>query len=535
MTTYNLNSLVLLMCFSFSLILHQSNSNEEDTSDDINWWCNTTPHPEPCKYFMADASVQRTFKPKCKAEFRTMTAEVALEQALLVQSHSKNVGQHFRGKRKKLVWMDCDKLIDDTIFQLNHTLRGIGSNSTSCTDFDAQTWLSASLTNIETCLSGSNQLNVSNVLHPTLSTNVSQLISNSLAVNGELVDSQYSTEIGGFPSWVRAKERKLLQSSTRSLASKAIYVVAQDGSGNFRSIQAAINAAAKKVSDQRTIIYIKKGVYRENVAIGPSMSKIMLVGAGLRYTIITGSRSAAGGFTTYSTATVGIDGSGFIARGITFRNTAGPNKGQAVALRSASDLSVFYACGFEGYQDTIFVQSQRQFYKTCHIYGTIDFIFGNAAVVFQNCVIYVRRPLVGQVNVITAQGRGDPFQNTGISIHNSRITAAPDLAPVVRAFKTYLGRPWQEYSRTVILRSYIDTLVNPSGWLPWLNSDFAFKTLYYGEYDNFGPGASTRYRVKWPGYHVITDAKEASKFTVANLVGGRSWLPSTGVPFTSGL
>ncbi|XP_060175276.1 probable pectinesterase/pectinesterase inhibitor 33 [Lycium barbarum] len=535
MTTYKLNSLVFLIFFSFFLFPHQSYSNEEETSDDINWWCSKTPHPELCKYFMADAGLQRTFKPTCKAEFRTMTAQVALEQVLLVQNHSKKMGPHCRGKRKKLVWMDCDKLIDNTIFQLNRTLHGIGSNSTSCTDFDAQTWLSASLTNIETCLSGSNQLNVSNILHPTLSTNVSQLLSNSLAVNGELVDSQNSTEIGGFPSWVTTRERKLIQSSTSSLAAKAIYVVAQDGSGNFRTIQAAINAAAEKVSDQRTIIYIKKGVYRENVAIGPSMSNIMLVGAGLRYTIITGSRSAAAGFTTYSTATVGVDGSGFIARGITFRNTAGPKKGQAVALRSASDLSVFYACGFEGYQDTIFVQSQRQFYKTCQIYGTIDFIFGNAAVVFQNCVIYVRRPLVGQVNVITAQGRGDPFQNTGISIHNSRITAAPSLAPVVRAFKTYLGRPWQEFSRTIILRSYIDSVIHPSGWLPWQDSDFAFKTLYFGEYGNFGPGSSTRYRVKWPGYHVITDAKEASKFTVANLVGGRTWLPSTGVPFTSGL
>nr|XP_016465371.1 PREDICTED: probable pectinesterase/pectinesterase inhibitor 33 [Nicotiana tabacum] len=534
MTTYKLNSFVLFIFFSFSLFLHQSYSIEEQTSDDINWWCSTTPHPEPCKYLMADVSPQR-YKPKCKQEFRTMTTEVALEQALQVQKHAKNVGQHCRGKRKKLVWMDCDKLIDDTILQLNRTLHGIQSNSTSCSDFDAQTWLSASLTNIETCLSSSNQLNVSNVLHPTLSTNVSQLISNCLAINGELVDSQNSTQVDGFPSWVTARERKLLQSTTRSLASKAIYVVAQDGSGNFRSVQAAINAASKKVANQRTIIYIKKGVYRENVAIGPGISNIMLVGAGLRYTIITGSRSAAGGFTTYSTATVGVDGNGFIARGITFRNTAGPKNGQAVALRSASDLSVFYACGFEGYQDTIFVQSQRQFYKTCHIYGTIDFIFGNAAVVFQNCIIFVRRPLVGQVNVITAQGRGDPFQNTGISIHNSRITASPSLKPVVRAFQTYLGRPWQEYSRTVVMRSYIDGLINPSGWLPWLNSDFAFKTLYYGEHGNWGPGASTRNRVKWPGYHVITNTNEASKFTVANLIGGRSWLPSTGVPFTAGL
>lgn len=232
---------------------------------------------------------------------------------------------------------------------------------------------------------------------------------------------------------------------------------------------------------------------------------------------------------------IGVDGIGFIARGITFRNTAGPQNGQAVALRSASDLSVFYACGFEGYQDTLFVHAQRQFYKTCYIYGTIDFIFGNAAVVFQNCIIYVRRPLRGQINVITAQGRADPFQNTGISIHNSRVMAAPDLRPVVRSFNTYLGRPWQKYSRTVFLKSYIDSLLNPAGWLPWEKSNFALDTLYYGEYSNFGPGASTRYRVKWKGYHVIRSANEAARFTVANLIAGRAWLPSTGVPFTAGL
>ncbi|KAF5959860.1 hypothetical protein HYC85_001069 [Camellia sinensis] len=187
----------------------------------------------------------------------------------------------------------------------------------------------------------------------------------------------------------------------------------------------------------------------------------------------------------------GIDGVGFIARGITFRNTAGPQNGQAVALRSASDLSVFYACGFEGYQDTLFVLAQRQFFKSCYIYGTIDFIFGNAAVVFQNCIIYVRKPLVGQDNVITAQGRGDPFQNTGISIQDSRVMAAPDLRPV--------------------------------------------NTVYYGEYMNFGPASSTRNRVNWPGYHVITSTNIASQFTVTNLIDGRGWLPATGVPFIAGL
>lgn len=224
-----------------------------------------------------------------------------------------------------------------------------------------------------------------------------------------------------------------------------------------------------------------------------------------------------------------------MARGIAFRNGAGPYRGQAVALRSASDLSVFYRCSFEGYQDTLFVHSQRQFYRECYIYGTIDFIFGNAAVVFQNCIISVRRPLKGQANVITAQGRNDPYQNTGISIHNSRVMAAADLRPVVRAFKTYLGRPWQKYSRTVYMKTYLDSLVSPVGWSRWDGSHFALDTLYYGEYRNFGPRASMRYRVRWKGFHVIKSAAMASRFTVNGLIAGKSWLPSTGVPFASGL
>lgn len=232
---------------------------------------------------------------------------------------------------------------------------------------------------------------------------------------------------------------------------------------------------------------------------------------------------------------LGINGLQFMARDITFSNTAGPKKGQAVALRSGSDLSVFYRCAFQGYQDTLMVHSQRQFYRECYIYGTIDFIFGNAAVVFQKCTIYARRPLHGQANVITAQGRDDPNQNTGISIQNSRVLAAPDLKPVVKAFKTYLGRPWQQYSRTVVIKTYLDSLVHPTGWLTWGDTNFALNTLYYGEYMNYGPRSSTKWRVKWKGFHVISSANVASKFTVGSFIAGQSWLPSTGVPFTSGL
>ncbi|KAK3009821.1 hypothetical protein RJ639_013946 [Escallonia herrerae] len=523
--------LILFFMYAYTVFSPYVSQAFDESSRDISRWCKTTPHPEPCKYYFMNHSPPH-LKPRHRSDFRTMMVEVAMERAIHAQSCAKHLGKHCqRNRRKKAAWRDCFKLFDNTVHQLNQTLQGLKTNSSS--DFDAQTWLSAALTNLATCKSGSVDLNVTKFISPIVSVNVSELISNSLAVNGVLMKQQEYQD--GYPSWVTAGARKLLQTS--SLASRANAVVAKDGSGRFRTIQAAINyaAAATRSRNARFIIYVKAGVYRENIEVGNNVNRIMLVGDGLRYTIITGSRSVAGGFTTYSSATVGVDGIGFMARGITFRNTAGPQGGQAVALRSASDLSVYYACSFEGYQDTLFVLAQRQFYKSCYIYGTIDFIFGNAAVVFQNCVIYVRKPLLGQGNVITAQGRGDPYQNTGIAIHNSRILPAADLIPVISSYQTYLGRPWQQYSRTVILKTYLHSFLNPEGWLKWGNSNFALSTLYYGEYKNTGPAASTRNRVKWPGYHAIGSSTVASRFTVANLIAGRAWLPSTGVPFTAGL
>ncbi|TQD69093.1 hypothetical protein C1H46_045374 [Malus baccata] len=149
-------------------------------------------------------------------------------------------------------------------------------------------------------------------------------------------------------------------------------------------------------------------------------------------------------------------------------------------------------------------------------------------------MIYARKPMSGQQNTITAQGRTDPNQNTGISIHDSRVMAALDLESSVGSVKTFLGRPWKEYSRTVFMQSFLDTLVDPAGWLQW-SGDFALKTLYYGEYKNIGPGAPTTGRVKWGGYRIITSSSEASKFTVDNFIAGSSWLPATNVPFTAGL
>lgn len=122
----------------------------------------------------------------------------------------------------------------------------------------------------------------------------------------------------------------------------------------------------------------------------------------------------------------------------------------------------------------------------------------------------------------------------GISIQDCEIKTSTDLEPVKSSFPTYLGRPWKEYSRTVVMQSYIGDHIDLAGWAEW-SGDFALKTLYYGEYMNRGPGAGTSKRVKWRGYHVIKDAAEAMKFTVKELIQGGSWLSSSGVSYTEGL
>ncbi|KAF8387678.1 hypothetical protein HHK36_026332 [Tetracentron sinense] len=305
-------------------------------------------------------------------------------------------------------------------------------------------------------------------------------------------------------------------------------IVDRDGSGNFTKISDAISSAPN-LSSRHYYIKIRAGVYVENIFIEDHKTNIVLIGDGMDHTIITGNRSFDGGFKTYDTATVGIRGNGFIARDITFENAAGPNNMQAVALMSESNSSAYYKCRFLGYQDTLYAKNGRQFYRECEIYGTVDFIFGNAAVVLQNSKIYARKPLLGQSNTITAQGRESRDNVGGTSIQNCTIKPAPGSD--LRQVETYLGRPWKKFSRTVILQSQLDGIINPQGWSEWDGRASGLDTLYYGEYQNRGPGANTKDRVNWPGYKIITSSTEAAKFTVREFIQGNTWIPSTGIPF----
>jgi pectin methylesterase-like acyl-CoA thioesterase len=229
-----------------------------------------------------------------------------------------------------------------------------------------------------------------------------------------------------------------------------------------------------------------------------------------------------------------VSGDGFLARDIFIENRAGPNKYQAVALRVNADLAALYRCSINGYQDSLYVHSFRQFYRECDVYGTIDFIFGNAAVVFQGCNIVARMPMRGQYTVITAQSRDTVDEDTGISIQNCSIVAADDLYSNSWV-KSYLGRPWRVFSRTVYLESYIGDFIDSTGWTQWSDDDQrGLDTLYYGEYDNYGPGSSTDGRVTWPGYHVM-DYNDAYNFTVSEFITGDAWLDSTSFPYDDGI
>uniref|UniRef100_A0A7N0TLX4 Pectinesterase n=1 Tax=Kalanchoe fedtschenkoi TaxID=63787 RepID=A0A7N0TLX4_KALFE len=333
--------------------------------------------------------------------------------------------------------------------------------------------------------------------------------------------------------------RKLLQTDggDGELLVSDMVVVSLDGTGNFTTINDAINIAPNKSlgQDGYFLIYVTAGVYEEYVSIPMNKRYLMMIGDGINQTIITGNHSVVDGWTTFNSATFAVVSLNFIMVGITIRNTAGAAKHQAVALRNGADLSTFYMCSFEGYQDTLYAHSLRQYYRECDVYGTVDFIFGNAAVVLQDCNLYPRRPMPGQFNAITAQGRTDPNQNTGTTIHSCTIRAADDLASSNKTVKTYLGRPWKEYSRTVYMQSYMDDkLIDPTGWSKW-DGDFALNTSYYAEFNNSGPGSNTTRRVTWPGYHVIRNATDVANFTVSAFLLGDDWLPQTGVPYDGGL
>ncbi|KAK9275266.1 hypothetical protein L1049_022528 [Liquidambar formosana] len=534
---------------------NSGDSHDLATHSLVKWTCSSTLYPALCLSTISTMGPDATTKISSPKDVIEMSLNLTIASVQHNYFTVKKLIATRKGltAREKTALHDCLETIDDTLDELHKTaldLQDYPYNTSSVSQHadDLKTLLSAAMTNQETCLDGFSHDQADKKVREALikgQMRVFRLCSNVLAMIKNLTDAamasqqRYQTAPGRqlvaedgrvvWPEWLSAGDRRLLQASSVT----PDVTVAADGSGNYRTVAAAV-AAAPEGSSRRYIIRIKAGVYRENVEVPKKKINIMFLGDGRTTTIITGSRNVVDGSTTFHSATVAVVGDRFLARDITFQNTAGPSKHQAVALRVGSDLSAFYRCDMLAYQDTLYVHSLRQFYVGCIIAGTVDFIFGNAAAVLQDCDIHARRPNAGQRNMVTAQGRDDPNQNTGIVIQKCRIGATSDLQPVKSSFPTYLGRPWKQYSRTVVMQSAISDVINPAGWYPW-EGNFALDTLFYGEYQNSGAGAATANRVTWKGFKVITSASEAGGYTAGSFIAGSSWLGSTGFPFTLGL
>ncbi|KAL5213986.1 hypothetical protein ABZP36_003138 [Zizania latifolia] len=297
---------------------------------------------------------------------------------------------------------------------------------------------------------------------------------------------------------------------------------------NYSTVQGAIDAAPNYTAGH-FVITVAAGIYKENVIIPYEKTNILLVGEGMGATVITASRSVGiDRLGTYDTATVAAIGDGFRARNITFENGAGAGAHQAVSFRSDSDRSVLENVEFRGHQDTLYARTMRQLYHQCRIVGTVDFIFGNAAAVFEECVIETVPRAEGARksarNVVTANGRIDPGQTTGFVFWNCMVDGNKEFVALFQekpqSYRLYLGRPWKEYAVTVYARCYLGKVVRPEGWLPW-RGEFALRTLYYGEFDSQGPGANHTERVQWSSQ---TPEQLVGVYTVENFIQGHEWI-----------
>lgn len=288
------------------------------------------------------------------------------------------------------------------------------------------------------------------------------------------------------------------------------FVVASDGTGDFLTLQEAINAVPD-FRKKRTVIFIKNGVYNEKLILPASKTNVTFIGENKYKTVVThddyaSKRNRFGEeMGTTGSSSFFVFGDGFVARNITFENSAGP-VGQAVAVRIDGDRVVFENCRFLGNQDTLYPHGDgsRQYYKNCYIEGTVDFIFGWSTAVFDDCEIFCK-----DRGYITAASTHQEHE-FGFVFINCKITGnAPENS-------FYLGRPWRPYAKTVFINCFLGKHIKPQGWHNWGDPDKE-KTAFFAEYKSYGPGAAPEKRVVWS--HQLTD-EEALKYTPENILSG---------------
>ena len=294
----------------------------------------------------------------------------------------------------------------------------------------------------------------------------------------------------------------------------SVITVAQDGSGHYKTVQAALDAVPPD-NKHPQVIYIRNGVYKEKLFLDSTKKFVTLIGEDKFKTILTYNdhtgKVSPGGDTinTRTSWSFKINADDFTARNITFQNDAGFSAGQAVAVESDGDRAIFLNCRFIGNQDVLFTNNDksRQYYKNCYIEGTTDFIFGSATVWFQQCHIHSKKN-----SHITAASTPKE-KEAGYIFNECVLTGDTSLQNVS------LGRPWRPYAHVVYMHCYIGRHIKAEGWSNWNTTD-NYLTTRYAEYKNYGPGANPTARVTWAKQ--LTE-EEAKRYTLKNILDG--WNP----------
>lgn len=290
--------------------------------------------------------------------------------------------------------------------------------------------------------------------------------------------------------------------------------VALDGSGQFKSVQEAIMSVPAGSPAKPVVIHIKPGIYKELIYIQHEKRFFRLVGEDAAKTILTydlhanmigADNKPIGTFRTPSTV---IDADDVSFENLTFENSAGP-VGQALAMRVDGDRVSFRRCRFLGWQDTIFLNRGRQYFEDCYIAGHVDFIFGAATAWFERCHIHCLKN-----GYVTAASTYD-YQPFGFVFSHCKIDGEPEV-------KTYLGRPWRDFSNVIYLNTEMSDVVRPEGWQNW-NLPAREKTARYSEYKSSGPGGNAKARVPWS--HQLT-SDQAKAITIKKVLSGDDgWNP----------
>ncbi len=265
------------------------------------------------------------------------------------------------------------------------------------------------------------------------------------------------------------------------------YVVAQDGSGDFTSIQAAINACP---DNERKFIFVKNGTYQEKIMIGShsvvSSKLISLIGEDPLQTIITwddyngksivyDGRSVTSG--TPQSATFTVNAVDFYAENITFQNTNTTK--QAVALYNVADRQTFKNCRLIGYQDTHYQKKgRRSYYLNCYIEGATDYICSGGTSLFDYCTLhslkngsYITAP-EDITAYVTDNGKRYYY---GYIFRNCQLTSDENVV-------VYLGRPWQPTSSSIYLECKMKN-IKPEGWSVW-SGNTNHTTAFFAEYNS---------------------------------------------------